>query len=78
MSKHKWQNSIIEKNTLSEKLIIFLNVLSDGGAGRLIQGKNTGEQDERYHNRGSQYRFEKRSDTRENSRDLQGWNQLAI
>lgn len=32
-----------------------------GGAGRLSQGKNRGEQDEKYHNRGSNYRFEERS-----------------
>ena len=44
----------------------------NGGAEMLSWGKNRGEQDERYHIRGSHYRSEKRSNTREISIDLQG------
>ena len=44
----------------------------NGGAEILSWGKNRGEQDERYHIRGSYYRSEERSATREISRDLQG------
>lgn len=43
-----------------------------GRAGKLSWEKNRGEQDERYHNRGSHYKFEERSGTSEMSRDLQG------
>ena len=44
----------------------------NGGAGKLSWGKNRVEQDERYQNRGSHYRFEERSGTRVISRDVQG------
>ena len=42
----------------------------NGGVEMLSWGKNRGEQDERYHIRGSHYRSKERSGTRETSRDL--------
>lgn len=42
------------------------------GAGSLSRGKNRGEQEKRYHTRGSHYRFKEKSGTKEMSRDLQG------
>ncbi|EGV97537.1 hypothetical protein I79_009774 [Cricetulus griseus] len=43
----------------------------NGGSEILSWGKNRGEQDERYHIRGSHYRSEKKSGSREVSKDLQ-------
>ena len=42
----------------------------NGGAEMLSWGKNRQEQDERYHIKGSHYRFKEIAGTREISRDL--------